>query len=261
MFVRKGLFGGLGMLMLLASAQLPTHAQATVQDLTTAQNAVEDTQTIEDIQVTADTRTIEAIQVAGDTQIAGETEVLEDIQSEAVSLQLAPVQTAPAATEAAALTYLAEESSEAEESLEIAQFSRQRTRGAATNSSFIGVGLDIGYVDDISFAVISKIAFADRIAVRPSVVIGDDVAVLVPVTYDFRQYAPEAGGFQFIPYGGIGAAYNSNEDSDFNLLLSAGVDVPVSRQITVNAQANLGVFNDTDFGVTVGAAYNIGNLF
>ena len=230
MFVRKGIFGALSMLVLLAAAQLPVRAQAISQD------PVENTQAVEEVQT------------------------VDSVQAEALTIQptetsAAPVETG-AETGAAALTYPGEEGP-----LELAQV-RRRTQGSA-NSSFIGIGGDIGYADDISFAVISKIAFTNRLAVRPSVLIGDDLAVLVPVTYDFRQYAPEAGGFQFIPYGGVGAAYNSSEDSDsdVNLLLSAGVDVPVSRRFTVNAQANLGVFNDTDFGVTVGAGYNIGNLF
>ncbi|MGB3787646.1 MAG: hypothetical protein WA949_06525 [Phormidesmis sp.] len=226
MFVRKGIFGALSMLVLLATTQLPARAQSVAQDL------VEDTQAVEEVQT------------------------VESAQAESVAIQPAAELTPAAETGAAALTY-----DGAEEPLELAQ-SRRRT-GSTANSSFIGIGADIGYADDISFAVISKIAFTNRLAVRPSVLIGNDVAVLVPVTYDFRQYAPEAGGFQFIPYGGVGAAYNSSDDSDsdINLLLSAGVDVPVSRRFTVNAQANLGVFNDTDFGVTVGAGYNIGNLF
>ncbi|MBE9060935.1 hypothetical protein [cf. Phormidesmis sp. LEGE 11477] len=250
MFVRKGIFGALGML-LVAAAQLPAQAQTTVQDQSTAQDLVEDIQAVEDIPTEA--ALVQEIPVAEDTQAVEEFQAIEDEQSEAVAV-LPAVEQAPVEASAEALTY------PGEESLELAQ-ARRRTRRAAANSSFVGIGGDIGYVDDISFAVISKIAFANRLAVRPSVLIGDDLAVLVPVTYDFRQYAPEAGGFQFIPYGGLGAAYSSGDgDSDINLLLSAGVDVPVSRQVTVNAQANLGVLNDTDFGVTIGAAYNIGNL-
>ncbi|MEM8503714.1 MAG: hypothetical protein AAF716_11250 [Cyanobacteria bacterium P01_D01_bin.1] len=253
MFVRKGIFGALSMLLLVAAAQLPAKAQveaqaeaqvgAQVAAQATAQDLVEGIQVVEGIQ------TVESTQAAEDVQ------AVEGNQTETVAAQPAVAPAVPVEG-AAALTY-----PNTGEPLELAQ-SRRRTRRSALNSSFIGGGVDIGYADDFSFAVISKIAFANRLAVRPSVLIGDDVAVLVPVTYDFRQYAPEAGGFRIVPYGGVGAAYSSgDDDSDINLLLSAGVDVPVSRQITVNAQANLGLFNDTDFGVTVGAAYNIGNLF
>ena len=247
MSVGKGIFGALGLLVLLAAPQLPAQAQATVEDLTTAQNTIEETQPVENIQMVEQTEVIEEIQV------------VEDAQFETEALQSVPAETGAAALTSPTEEPLAAEEPLTEEPLEVAQFSR-RTSGVA-NSSFLGVGVDIGYADDVSLAIISKIALADRLAVRPSVLIGDDVALLVPVTYDFRQYAPEVGGFQFIPYGGVGAAYNFDDDSELNLLLSAGVDVPVARQITVNAQANLGVFNDTDFGVTVGAAYNIGNFF
>lgn len=245
MFIRKGIFGALGMLLLVAAAQLPATAQTEAQTeevraevraevqtevQTAAQDLTEGTQAVENIQ-TVEAAQLEAIAVQPEIEPAGPTD-----------------------TGAAALT-----SPETGEPLEVAQFRPSPRR--AVNSSFVGIGGDIGYADDLSFAVISKIAFANRIAVRPSVLIGDDVSVLVPVTYDFIQYAPEAAGFRIIPYGGVGAAYSSDGDSDINLLLSAGVDVPVTRQITVNAQANLGLFNDTDFGVTVGAAYNIGDFF
>ena len=41
----------------------------------------------------------------------------------------------------------------------------------------------------------------------------------------------------------------------------AGADVPLGQRFTLNAQANLGVLNDTDFGVTIGVGYNFGRLF
>lgn len=148
-----------------------------------------------------------------------------------------------------------------EDSAELAQ-ARRRTRSATVRGSdFIGIGADFGYADDVSFAVISKISINDQIAVRPSVLVGNDFAVLVPVTYEFSQFAANAGGLQLRPYAGAGVSYSDGDDnSDINLLLSAGVDVPISRQFTLNGQANLGVLNDTDFGVTVGVGYNFGGF-
>ena len=85
--------------------------------------------------------------------------------------------------------------------------------------------------------------------------------MLVPVTYEFNQLAANAGGFQLRPYAGVGASdSDGDDDSDINLLLSAGVDVPISQQFTLNGQANLGVLNDTDFGATVGVGYNFGGF-
>ena len=86
--------------------------------------------------------------------------------------------------------------------------------------------------------------------------------MLVPVTYEFSQFSTELSDFQVRPYAGVGAAYSDDdEDEDFNLLLAAGADIPISQRFTLNAQANLGVLNDTDFGVTVGVGYNFGRIF
>ncbi|MEM6449000.1 MAG: hypothetical protein AAF703_01665 [Cyanobacteria bacterium P01_D01_bin.105] len=145
--------------------------------------------------------------------------------------------------------------------LEVAQ-ARRRTRNASRSKDFIGVGADFGYADDVSFAVISKLSINESVAVRPSVLIGDDFSVLVPVTYEFSQLSAEVNDFQVRPYAGVGAAYSDDDEGeDFNLLLTAGVDVPISQRFTLNAQANLGVLNDTDFGVTVGIGYNFDSIF
>jgi len=154
---------------------------------------------------------------------------------------------------------------EASDSLEMAQ-GRRRVQGTAPGSDFIGIGASFGYVDDVSAAIISKISVADRVAIRPSVTIGDNFAVLVPLTYNFTQ-ATNVGGVQVSPYAGAGASWanenrieNGQVVSDLHLLLSAGVDVPISRQFTLNAQANLGLLNNTEFGGTIGVGYNIGNF-
>ncbi|MEL6552728.1 MAG: OmpW family outer membrane protein, partial [Cyanobacteria bacterium J06621_11] len=157
-----------------------------------------------------------------------------------------------------------------EDAVEVAQ-ARRRTRATALGSDYIGIGADIGYADDFGFAAISKFSFSRRFAIRPSVVIGDDFSVLVPVTYDFSQYSGDMGGFPIRPYAGVGASYTNtdednddnddgDDDSDINLLLSAGVDIPISRRFTFNSQVNWGVLEESQFGITVGVGYNLGNL-
>ncbi|MEL6470982.1 MAG: outer membrane beta-barrel protein [Cyanobacteria bacterium J06623_4] len=177
---------------------------------------------------------------------------LSEQQGRAADLILTEAPMAPAQAQLQAQP--AQNMSESE--AELAQ-ARRRGSGRVRSSDFIGVGADIGYADDVSLSVISKFSLNDRIALRPSVLIGDDFSILVPVTYDFTQANTELGDFQIRPYAGVGAAYTDNDDDDdFNLLLAAGADVPLSRQFTLNAQANLGVLNDTNFGVTVGVGYN-----
>ena len=148
----------------------------------------------------------------------------------------------------------------AEEPVDVAQ-ARRRTRNTVSGSDFIGIGADFGYADDLSFAVISKLSFSEQVAIRPSVLLGDDFSILVPVTYEFNQFTTDTGGFRVRPYVGAGASYSdSDDDEDFNLLLAAGADVPLSQRFTLNAQANWGVLNDSQFGATVGVGYNFGRI-
>lgn len=156
---------------------------------------------------------------------------------------------------------------QAEAPVEIAQRRRREpATPAAASSDFIGIGANFGYVEDVSGVIISKFSIANNWAVRPSVSIGDDIAVLAPVTYEFNSSA-NVGGAQLSPYVGAGISWadehnrDGNADvSDVHILVSAGVDVPISRRFTLNAQANLGLLNETEFGGTVGIGYNIGSV-
>ena len=150
--------------------------------------------------------------------------------------------------------------------VEIAQGRRETATTASSSPDFIGIGANFGYVEDVSGVIISKFSIADNWAVRPSVSIGDDIAVLAPVTYEFNR-STNVGGARLSPYVGAGISWadehnrDGNADvSDVHILVSAGVDVPVSRRFTLNAQANLGLLNETEFGGTVGIGYNIGNI-
>ncbi|MGC1528430.1 MAG: hypothetical protein WA783_20450 [Phormidesmis sp.] len=191
----------------------------------------------------SDPLTTAEIATAADLTLASDTVVLESTQPTTDASKLA----LPAA-------------GEFEEPATLAQ-ARRRTRGTAVvGSDFIGIGADFGYAGDVSFAAISKFSFTDRLAARPSILVGDEFAILVPVTYDFSRFSTDIGGFQLRPYAGAGVSYTDSEDNDINLLLSAGVDVPFSQRFTLNAQLNYGVLNDSQFGGTVGVGYNLGNL-
>lgn len=254
----KTLSSLIGVSLMAAAVQVPVHAQvntdvvdpsATVTALDTVDfpaDELEATQ-YEGVDLTFE-EDATLIEVPSAEQLS--SEVTYPTES-AISEELAQTPTA------ADLTFPATDG----ESLEIAQ-SRRRTRGSLGSSNFVGIGADFGFADDISFAVISRIGITQQLAVRPSVLIGDDFAVLVPVTYDFNGLSADAsGGFRVVPYAGVGASFSDgDDDSDLNLLLSAGADVPLSSRFTLNAQANLSVFDDSDFGVTVGVGYNLGNF-
>ncbi|MGB7087764.1 MAG: hypothetical protein WBD47_19560 [Phormidesmis sp.] len=244
----KGCLGAIGLLLLAGGTLLPAQAQS----IEPAQMEIQAAE-----QLPADGLVNDTV---NNEDAAAWTPAPENLSAEA----LLPAETStPAAVaqtpapEADTLVYPVEDKTE------LAQ-ARRRTRNTVGGSDFLGIGADFGYASDVSFALISKLSLNDQVAVRPSVLIGDDFSILLPVTYEFTQYSTNVGGFRLLPYVGAGASYSDTSDdgdnSDFNVLLVAGADAPISRRFTLNAQANLGVLNDTDFGVTVGVGYNFGRL-
>ena len=242
MSMKKSLLGAVGLLVLAIGIQLPVRAQSLSEN---------------DLAVGPEAYEVPLAEVVPSETAAEESGVQTGVPSEA-SLTAATLATEPATlAEDSELVYPAPEAAE------VAQARRRRTSSAAASPDFIGIGGDVGTAGDVSFAVISKLSLGRQLAVRPSVLVGDDFAILAPVTYEFRQFDTNAGGFRISPYAGVGASYiDGDNSSDLGALISAGVDVPVSRQFTVNAQANYaGIFSDSDnFGVTVGVGYNFGGL-
>ncbi len=139
-------------------------------------------------------------------------------------------------------------------------------RATVSGSSYIGVGANLGItgssaVSDSNFAVISKIGLTSNISVRPGAIIGDNPVVLLPVTVDFPvRPVPGASQISFAPYIGGGAAITTGDNTDVGGLITGGVDIPLTPQITANAGANLAFLNDTDFGIFLGVGYNFNGL-
>lgn len=113
-----------------------------------------------------------------------------------------------------------------------------------------------------SFAVISKIGLANVLSVRPSVAIEDDPVILLPLTYDFssRSVEPLEETLSVSPYLGGGIAIETSEDADVGLLLTGGVDVPISDRFTATAAVNAAFLDETDVGVLIGVGYNFTGL-
>lgn len=137
-------------------------------------------------------------------------------------------------------------------------------RATRSGSSYVGIGGNIGIGDgdtalgEGSFAVISKIGLTRSFSVRPSFLIDDDVTILLPLTYDFSFGAgPTADlGFTAAPYVGIGAAISTGDDSGVDLLLTGGIDVPLSSQFTATASVNASVTGNPAVGIFIGIGYN-----
>jgi hypothetical protein len=109
-----------------------------------------------------------------------------------------------------------------------------------------------------SFAVLSKIGLTRNISVRPSVLFTDNVSVLVPLTYDFNFGAgpTESLGFSAAPFLGVGAGFSTGNNSNVGLLLTGGIDVPITPQFTATASVNATVTGRAAVGLLLGVGYN-----
>lgn len=133
--------------------------------------------------------------------------------------------------------------------------------GRATRSgpSYVGVGANIGAIGrtplgDVSGAILSKIGLTRNFSVRPAVLINGDATFLLPITLDFP--IERAGRVSFAPYVGVGASFSTGDRKNADLIVSGGVDVPISPQFTLTAGANAGLINGVELGVLVGIGYN-----
>lgn len=141
----------------------------------------------------------------------------------------------------------------------------RRTRGG---SSYIGIGGNIGLggdsaLSDGNFMVLSKIGLTRVLSARPAAVIGDNTAILIPVTYDFSfsSVDPFSEPLPIAPYVGAGVAIETSDDADIAFLLTGGVDVPISSRFTATAAVNAAFFDDIDVGLAIGIGYNFRSLF
>ncbi|MBD1912541.1 hypothetical protein [Leptolyngbya sp. FACHB-8] len=154
---------------------------------------------------------------------------------------------------------LSEAESEVEETAAELGLSSRRN-----NPSFIGVGANLGIggdtaLGDTSFAVVSKITVAPSISIRPSLLIEDGVSALVPVTYDFDGFSTEF--LSFYPFIGAGTAFSfDDDDNEFDLLLTAGVDIPITSNLAFTSSVNAGLLDSFDIGALLGIVYTFSSF-
>jgi hypothetical protein len=136
------------------------------------------------------------------------------------------------------------------------------TPGRTTRSgpSYIGVAGNIGLGGDTTlsegaFTVISKIGLTNNLSVRPAALIGDDALFLIPLTVDFPSQGVEEVPFGIAPYIGGGVAISTGRDNTVGALISGGVDVPISPQLTATAGVNVGFIDETEVGLLIGIGY------
>lgn len=146
---------------------------------------------------------------------------------------------------------------------QIAQETRPLYQGVTP--FYVGVGGNIGIIEssesatgDFGFSVISKVSLGPRFALRPSLVITEKrTSLTVPLTYNFSPI--EVGGVNVHPF--LGAGIDVPFDQEVGLLINGGVDIPISRQFTLNAQTNWRVTSDFGLGLTIGVGYNFPIFF
>ena len=143
--------------------------------------------------------------------------------------------------------------------------------GRATRSgpSYIGIGGNLGFggdsaLGDGSFAIVSKIGLTNNISVRPTVLFRDDLAFLVPVTFDFVSQETVEVSEDFVitaaPYVGAGALISTGDNGTLGFLISGGVDVPLSTNFTATAGLNIGFVDGAEVGLLVGVGYTFPNI-
>ncbi|HAZ47230.1 MAG TPA: hypothetical protein DCZ55_22940 [Cyanobacteria bacterium UBA11371] len=149
----------------------------------------------------------------------------------------------------------------------VAQAELDPGRPTRSGSSYIGIGGNIGIGGDTAlgefgFAVFSKIGLTQRFSLRPAIVVSGDADILIPVTFDFPIQAEPFERINLAPYVGAGAIITTSDDSTVGLLLTGGVDLPLTEQFTATAGLNLGFNTDTvGVGLIVGVGYNFGTGF
>lgn len=132
-------------------------------------------------------------------------------------------------------------------------------RATRSGSSYVGLGINVGAIGrtplgDTSAAILSKIGLTRNISVRPTILINGDATLLLPITLDFPF--ERAGRVSFAPYVGVGASFSTGDRKNADLIVSGGVDIPLSSQFTLTAGANAGLINGVELGVLVGIGYN-----
>jgi len=143
----------------------------------------------------------------------------------------------------------------------IAQARPPAARGVAPY--YVGVGGNIGIIDsdesaigDFGFSVISKFSIGPRFALRPTLQFSeDDFSVALPVTYNFNPV--DFRRFSVYPAAGVGIDISDG----IGLLLNGSVDIPISRDFTLNSQLNWRVTDDAGLGLLFGVGYNFQTFF
>lgn len=148
----------------------------------------------------------------------------------------------------------------------VAQYEIEPGRETRSGRSYIGIGGNIGLtgssgVGDNAFTAFAKIGLTRVLSVRPQLVLADDTDIIIPITYDFPIQAEPFERLNFAPYVGAGVVITTYRDSNVGLVLTGGIDVPITGQFTATGSVTAAFVDTTSLGLTLGVAYNFGPGF
>lgn len=128
--------------------------------------------------------------------------------------------------------------------------------------NYIGAAINIGLSENASplgrgsFALTSKIGLAEQVSVRPSLLFGEHLMVLVPVTIDFPfADTEETLQVDLAPYIGSGIALSTDEDNFIGFFGTVGIDRVLFDRFVANAALNVGYVEEVEVGIFVGGGY------
>ncbi|MEL7244138.1 MAG: hypothetical protein AAGM40_17645, partial [Cyanobacteria bacterium J06573_2] len=138
------------------------------------------------------------------------------------------------------------------------------SRKAKFLPNYIGIGGNFGLDGDTalgenSFTVFSRIGLTNNFSFRPSAMIGDEAAILVPLTIEFPIKSSAVfrkSPIIAVPYIGAGAMFSTDDDNSVKFLVTGGVDIPITPKFTGTAGVNVGISDETDVGIKLGIGYS-----
>lgn len=115
---------------------------------------------------------------------------------------------------------------------------------------YVGVGVRGGFNDSVDAMIDSKIRVAplgsSTLSVRPTILIGNDFGLRLPVTVDVPWYEG------VYPYAGAGLSYD--ETDSVGAMVTAGLDVALTQKLYLDT--SLGVVFDQDVKAEVAFSLN-----
>ncbi|MEM9266026.1 MAG: hypothetical protein AAGA46_10930 [Cyanobacteria bacterium P01_F01_bin.13] len=127
----------------------------------------------------------------------------------------------------------------------------------APDYNYVGIG-----GGDEGFAVNGKLSLAENLSVRPAVSTdfdfddGEDVAYVLPVTYDFNSLDPDG---RLYPFLGAGINGELGDDSTIELAVTGGADYRFNERWLANGSVVWSPFqdgsDDVDFIAGIGYSF------